>query len=223
MNIDKQAPEDAWRFLQSRLTENRKRKMLQAAKERTNHIRLVLQDIHSPHNVSACMRSAEAFGVLNIDVVHLNQPFKPTVVAKGVSNWLRITKHQSIESCAETLHKSGYKIIAGMPTQNSSPLEELQIDQPLAILFGNEHLGVSDEWSPFIDQYFTIPMYGFVESLNISVSAAITMHQLTHKARHNLPASKYFLNEAERDHLLDEWVCKQFPTWEIELTALRKR
>ena len=216
-------PEDAWKLLSGRLTPQRSQKMQEVAAQRTKHLRLIIQDVHNPHNISACIRSAEAFGIQHVHVVALKNSFKTSTVARGAGNWLSIHKHDSIEDCAESLHKLGYSIAAGMPTQSSSPLHEMDLSKPVAVLFGNEHEGVSPEWKKHIGLYFTIPMVGVVESLNISVSAAITMQHLSHRARMELPAEQYLLSASEQNELLCHWVCSQIPSWETECKVYRER
>ncbi|MFK7827638.1 MAG: TrmH family RNA methyltransferase [Oligoflexales bacterium] len=216
-------PEDAWKLLSGRLTPRRSMKMQEVARQRTKHLRLIIQDVHNPHNISACIRSAEAFGIQNVHVVALKNSFKTSTVARGAGNWLSIHKHESIEDCANTLHELGYSIAAGMPSQSSSALHDMDLSNPVAVLFGNEHEGVSPEWKQQIDLYFTIPMFGVVESLNISVSAAIAMQHLSHRARAELPADRYLLNEGEQNRLLCNWVCDQIPSWETECKVYRDR
>lgn len=210
-----QIPEDVWSVLRSEITENRRDKIERAANARTNQVRLIVQDVHDPHNVSACMRSAEAMGIQKVDVVTLNEPFRPTTVARGVKNWLQTTKYSTVKECADAVHAEGFLICAGMPAPGSLPIDELPIttDKPLAILFGNEHAGVSAEWKEHVDLYFTIPMAGLVESMNISVSAAIALHHLTHKSRQVL-GQDYFLNEAKKTELLNSWAVRTIDNWE---------
>lgn len=197
-------PEDSWEILSEILTENRKRRLTDAVKKRTEYIRLVLQDVHNPHNVSACLRSAEAFGIQNVDIVTLQEAFRPSTSSKGVSDWLTLHKWQSIDECAKYLKESGYIIAAGMPAPDSVPLDQIGLDRPIAILFGNENKGVSEGWRNHIDTYFTIPMFGLVESMNISVCAAISMHHLIYKL--NLSGHpNQFISEKKQRQLLGEW------------------
>ena len=207
-------PHDAWEVLSPRLSRERKQKMEKVASQRTNYLRLIIQDVHNQHNISACLRSAEAFGIQNVHVVSLDHTFKVSGAARGVKNWLSIHQHDSIEECASTLHHLGFDIAAGMPAQNSVSLEDMKLEKPLAVLFGNEHAGVSPQWEQHIDCYFTIPMSGVVESLNISVSAAITMQHMSQKAKTRGEA--FFLNADEQNALLGHWVCKHIPRWELE-------
>ncbi len=213
-------PEDAWELLSPSLTEPRRAKLLRAVANRTDRIRLVIQDIHHPHNVSACLRSAEAFGLARVDIVYEKETFRPSTVAKGVAEWLQIKKHDSINTCVADLRKQGFLLAAGYPSATTS-MFDLPVDRPIAVVFGNEHAGVANEWHEHIDIPFTIPMVGLVESLNISVSAAVTLSQLTHKARIELGDAKYLLSDAQRGALLSTWACSQLRSWESQLESLR--
>jgi tRNA (guanosine-2'-O-)-methyltransferase len=207
--------------MQSMLTDQRRDRMLHAANNRTRYLRLVVQDVHDPHNVSACLRSAEAFGIQEIDVVTLRETFRASTVARGVNHWLSIRKHKTVKGCADGLRQAGFRIVAGVPKPGAKHLDELPLDKPLAVVFGNEHQGIDPEWHEHIDEPFTIPMVGMVESLNISVSAAIALHQLTKSARAKLPPETYFLKENERNALLSSWICRQIPAWPDICARLR--
>ena len=100
-------PNDAWALLSPQLTDLRRERMLKTAEQRTRRVRLVVQDVHQPHNVSACIRSAEAFGIQDIDVVSLTTKFNASTVARGVDEWVDITKHESEEACIEGLRRPG--------------------------------------------------------------------------------------------------------------------
>jgi len=216
MTQPREIPSDLWDILSGRLTDSRREKMQRVAANRTRHIRLIVQDVHQPHNVSACMRSAEAFGISDVHVVEIKNKFRPSTVARGVHGWLNIHRHDDIASCSRELREQGFLIAAGMAAQNSVSLGELPTDQPIALLFGNEHEGISPDWKPFVDTFFTIPMVGIVESLNISVSAAISMHSMTERARLALPADRYHLSVPEQNALLGKWLASQIKTWEAE-------
>lgn len=197
----------AWELISPRLTLQRRQRLEHVAKHRTKQVRLVLQDIHDPHNVSACLRSAEALGILHVDQVNLYQKFsKPSSVARGSSRWLQLGRYEELQSYAEQMKAAGIRLAAGYPSSKAVTLAELPTDQPIAVIFGNEHQGVHDDWLPYLDYRFTIPMVGMVESFNISVSAAITMHYLSNKARSELGDAAYYLSEAEQKQLLNQWV-----------------
>ena len=193
------------------------------ARGRTRHLRLVVQDVHQPHNVSACLRSADAFGLDLVDVVTLKHSFKPSTVARGVDGWLSIARHTDVKSCVAALRRDGFRLVAGLPRQDARPLYELPVDEKLAVVFGNEHSGIDAEWLDQIDYPFTIPMVGMVESLNISVSAAITLAHLTRAAREALAPGDYFLSATEQEDLLNRWIIAHVPSWEGELESLRAK
>ncbi len=217
-------PADAWKLLSPMLTDQRRTKLEQLARERTRHVRLVMQDTHHPHNVSACLRSAEAFGVADVDLVCHREKFKPSTVARGVAGWLRLWRHDSIADAARALKHAGFCIAAGVPPgPHAASLDELPLDRPVALVFGNEKLGVDSEWNQFLDVRFTIPMCGMVESLNISVSAAIAMQALTSRGRREIPRDQYFFDEAGKNRLLNTWICRQVRSWEKQLEILRQR
>jgi tRNA (guanosine-2'-O-)-methyltransferase len=216
-------PQDAWELLSPQLTDKRRQRMIDTVSRRTNYIRLVVQDVHQPHNVSACIRSAEGFGIQNIDVVTLKTKFDTSTVARGVDNWVHINKHASVKQCVDTLHNQGYLVAAAFPYGDAISLDELPIDKPIALAFGNEHEGLSKEWLELSDVRFTIPMSGIVESLNIRVCAAISLYTTSQRALKQLSHERYFLNETQKNELLNEWICRQITSWEKQLVVLRSR
>ena len=215
---------EIWDLLSAKLSDSRRNKMLQVAAHRSRYIRLALQDIYDPHNVSACLRSAEALGVLHTDLVNLYQDFsKPSTVARGSSNWLEIQRFKSIPDYVEERKSEGYSLAAGYPSAQYS-LDELPLDRPLIVVFGNEHAGLSEQWEQHIDYKFSIPMVGMVESFNISVSAAICLYTLTQKAlQSDSMRESFHMNEAEQKQLLAKWVSRHSRNLEQELAILKSR
>jgi tRNA (guanosine-2'-O-)-methyltransferase len=187
------------------MSENRIMRLERAAKARTQHITLIVQDIHHPHNVSACLRSAEAFGILDVHIVLMKEKFEPSTVTRGVDRWIHIHKHHSVDEAAQNLKKQGYKIAAASVLPGSRPLQEIPVTDKIAVVFSNEHAGLHPDWQKHLDYSFTIPMVGLVESLNVSVSAAITMYTLTQKALKEVSQEKYLLSPAAHEGLLEEW------------------
>ena len=216
-------PQDAWDLLSLQLTEARRLRILKTVAQRTRHVRLVAQDVHQPHNVSACIRSAEGFGVQCIDVVTLKTKFDTSTVARGVDHWVDIKRHPSISECSDRLHAEGFLIAAAFPYGDAVTLDELPVDKPVALVFGNEHEGLHPTWREHSDVRFTIPMAGIVESLNISVCAAISLYAVTQKARKSLPAEQYYLSAEDQRDLLNRWICQQISSWELQLPLLRTK
>jgi tRNA (guanosine-2'-O-)-methyltransferase len=216
-------PSDAWELLSPRLSPVRRERMQHVASQRTRHLRLVLQDVFDPHNVGACLRSAEAFGVLCCDQVNLYQKFgKISTVSRGADQWLEVRRFTDLDLYIQGLRANGFRIAAAYPPGGTTmPLEALPLDAPLAVVFGNEREGLHKAWQDQVDYRFTIPMYGMVESFNISVSAALTLHTLTERCRTELPAEKFLLDAAAQKRLLDQWICRHSHNPDDELTRLR--
>jgi tRNA (guanosine-2'-O-)-methyltransferase len=196
--------------------------MLDVALQRTRHLRLALQDVHDPHNVGACLRSADAFGIQNVDIITLTEKFpRPSSTSRGSRHWMDLHRFNDLTSYAQGIKARGFKIAAAYPAPDARALEALPLDQPLVLVFGNEQKGLHPDWQEHIDYRFTIPMYGMVESFNISVSVALTLHSLNTRGRRELPASLFHLTETERHDLLCRWACMQCEEPELELARKR--
>lgn len=213
MSNTNQEKKDYWNILSQELSQTRRDKILSVASSRTKHITLVIQDVTSEHNICACLRSAEAFGIQNVHIVNKKKNYRISTVAKGSSSWLTIYNHKSISDAGLALQEAGYTLCAAMPPHKEGvkPLKELNVEKPLALVFGNEHSGLSPDWDPYLSLFFTIPMCGFVESLNISVSAAISMQTTLERAKDILKPENFFLNEEAKKNLLDHWALKKIP------------
>lgn len=217
-------PADAWELLSPRLSDRRRDRMMQSARDRTRYLRLALQDVHDPHNIGACLRSAEAMGLLCADQVHLYQKFaRASSVGRGADQWLELRYFRDIPHYASALKAKGYALAAAYPGGTSLNLEALPIDRPLALIFGNEHEGLHSSWLEHLDYQFTIPMYGLVESFNISVSVALSLYSLVQRMRKLVNPQDYFLPDAEQHLLLNQWVYRHAKQPDLELERLRGR
>ncbi|MEO8516857.1 MAG: RNA methyltransferase [Flavobacterium sp.] len=171
-------------FLENILTDNRKERFLKVLQNRTNHFTVAIEDIFQLHNTSAVMRSCEVFGVQELNVVE--QKFGKSIdkeIAMGAQKWVDIKKHGSVSECIQTLKGKGYQIIATTPHENDCLLDDFDVTKPSAFFFGTERDGLSEEVLQQADGFLKIPMVGFTESLNISVSAAIILQNLTDRLR----------------------------------------
>lgn len=161
---------------------------------RTRHISVVLEDIYQSHNASAVLRSCDCFGVQDVHVVEAHNPFNPAGdVAVGSSKWVDYYKHGSIQDAYRHLRGHGYRIVATLPHENDQMIGDLDISQPVALVFGTELTGLTQEAIDGADAYVKVPMYGFTESFNISVCAALSLFSLTERMRRELPAASYQL------------------------------
>lgn len=173
-------------YLESFITESRKEGFLRVLKNRTKHFTVAMEDVYQLHNTSAVMRSCEVFGIQELHVVE--QKFGKRIdseIALGAQKWVDIHRFSSNQSCIDDLKANGYQIIATTPHNESCLLEDFDISKPSALFFGTEKLGLSEEVMQQADGFLKIPMVGFTESLNISVSAAIIIQSLTNRLRHS--------------------------------------
>jgi tRNA (guanosine-2'-O-)-methyltransferase len=150
----------------------------------------VLDRIGDPHNSSAVLRSADAFGVQNVHAIVGEHGFRASRgVSKGTQRWLDVTRYETAAACARRLKADGYAIYVAAMDGETTP-EDLREQRRLAVVFGNEHHGVSPEMRASADGRFSIPMRGFVESLNVSVAAAITLQTLARDGRSRLTPAR---------------------------------
>lgn len=181
MNTEKKA---LLEYLEGFITENRKEGFKRVLQNRTKHFTIAMEDVYQLHNTSAVMRSCEVFGVQELHVIE--QKFGKRIdkeIALGAQKWVDVNRFATIQSCIDDLKGKGYQIIATTPHNDSCLLQDFDISKPSAIFFGTEKLGLSAEVMQQADGYLKIPMVGFTESLNISVSAAIIIQDLTARLR----------------------------------------
>ncbi|MCG2611783.1 RNA methyltransferase [Flavobacterium sp. SM15] len=174
------------KYLEEFITENRKEGFLKVLQNRTRHFTVACEDVYQLHNTSAVMRSCEVFGIQELNVIEERYGKKiDKEIALGAEKWVDINRFSSNQDCIDALKLRGYQIIATTPHENDCMLEDFDITKPSAIFFGTEKLGLSEEVMQQADGFLKIPMVGFTESLNISVSAAIIIQALTNRLRHS--------------------------------------
>lgn len=178
---------------------------------RTRYITVVLEDIYQPHNASAVLRSCECFGVQNVHIIENRNRYRVNPdVALGSSQWLSLKKYHGTENNTQDalaeLKKTGYRLVATVPRKrNSKSLDEFSLEEgKAAILFGTEMKGLSCEALNMSDEFLYIPMVGFTESLNISVSVAVILYQLTRKLR--MSDLSWELSEEEKTGIKLAWL-----------------
>jgi tRNA (guanosine-2'-O-)-methyltransferase len=175
---------DYLNYLEEFLTENRKERFQKVLDNRTNHFTIAVEDVFQFHNTSAVMRSCEVFGIQEINIVEHRFGKKiDKEIAMGAQKWVDINKFENINNCIHTLKEKGYQIIATTPHNDSCLLHEFDVTKKSALFFGTEKEGLSEEVMTQADGYLKIPMVGFTESLNISVSAAIIIQDITTRLR----------------------------------------
>lgn len=183
--------------------------MDQVLDARTKFLTVVIENIYQPQNASAVIRSCDCFGVQDLHVIENSHKYRINPdVALGSSKWVDLTRHNGAEdntlSCINTLRKHGYKIIATTPHTGDTNLEDFPVQEKLALFFGNEVDGLTKSVIDNADGFLKIPMAGFTESLNISVTAAICMHHLTMKLRKSdMP---WRLTKEEKEEIKLRWL-----------------
>lgn len=187
---------------------------------RTGHIHVVLEDIFQPHNASAVMRSCECFGVQNLHVIeNRNKYVLNREVTMGSSKWIHLHRYsepdgKNSERCIQSLQDKGCRIVATSLNPGSLPLAELPLDKPVALCFGTEEDGLSNSILEAADLHMHIPMFGFTQSFNISVSAAICLHDLRRRLTES--TDDWQLSEAEKRKALLLWLRNSVRNFEIQ-------
>ena len=171
------------------ITVRRRQRLRSVLERRHDDLIVVLENVHDPHNASAILRSCDAFGVGRIALVYTNQDF-PKIsrgVAAQVDKWLQIERFDSAESCVSALHHQGLQVYATQMTDDAQDYLSIDFTRPAAIVLGNEHAGCSEEMVKLADAALIIPMQGFVQSLNVSVAAAVLLAEIARQRRKITP------------------------------------
>ena len=200
MTLDNQLLE----HLLSYLTERRKELFKEVCSKRTKHFTVVTEDVYQLHNTSAVMRSCDVFGIQELHVIEEKLGKKiDREIAMGAQKWVNIHRHHSTDVCIDVLKKEGYQIIATSPHNKATELSEFDITKKSAFFFGKEKDGLSNTVLNNADGFLKIPMYGFTESLNISVSAAIILQSVVSRLKDSNIDWK--LTESEKKELIFHW------------------
>ncbi len=199
-------------YLQGFISDDRKIRFEEILLQRTRHITCVLENIVDAHNANAVIRTCECLGIQDVHVIENEHRFKAAKkVLQGAHKWLSIFKYKATESksmdCIRTLKSKGYKIVATSPHAGSIDIHELDLHQPIAIIMGQENVGISDIVKSEADVFVKIPMQGFTESLNISVAAAILLQDISSRLRRT-ESIDWRISEEEKEEIRKEWTLK---------------
>lgn len=197
-------------YLASFISENKKSAIEKALSVRTRFYTVVLEDIFKPHNASAVLRTCDCFGIQDVHVIEKANQYKVNpYVTRGASQWIDLHKYytkegSAVQDCFTQLKSQGYKIYGTSPERGSMTIHELDPSEKIALVFGNEHDGISEEVKENVDGLVHIPMMGFTESFNISVSASIFLYDLRKRAEEAC-IPNFFLQESEKQELRMKW------------------
>jgi tRNA (guanosine-2'-O-)-methyltransferase len=193
--------------LKSFLTERRRSLFQKVMADRTRHFTVATEDVYQLHNTSAVMRTCDIFGIQDLHVVEEQLGKRiDKEIAMGAQKWVDFHRYDSIVDCTEKLRADGYQIIATTPNGNSTLLHDFDVTKKAAFVFGTEKDGLSDAVLNNADGFLKIPMYGFTESLNISVSAAIILQNVVTRLKQS--EVDWSLSEDEKLELELKWVKK---------------
>lgn len=190
------------------MTPERRERLLSVLNKRQNDITVVLENVFDPHNISAVMRTCDAVGVQDIYVLNTKIPRHKKWGAKSSSSaakWLTIHQYADAQECFAALRRNYKLILTTHLSSDAVSLHSIDFTQPIALVFGNEHSGVSDEIRALADGNFIIPQTGIIKSLNISVACAVTLYEAL---RQKTAAGHYAQPRLDRDRfgtLLNEW------------------
>jgi len=198
-------------YLQTFITPHRIDRFNDILNNRTRHLTVAIEDVYQPHNASAVLRSCEVFGIQDVHIIEKNYVFKNSnQVSKKAHKWLNIYKYKNHKNnslaCVKALKKEGYQIVATTPHTDSCLLQDFDITKKAAFFFGVEKEGLSDDILQNADVTLKIPMYGFTESLNISVAAAIVLQHCSTKLHQS--NIDWALSDIEKQSLELEWTKK---------------
>lgn len=204
-------PQDLLTYLSEFITHDRLALFNKVLSERTKYITVVLEDIYQSQNASAVLRTCDCFGIQDVHIIENRNEFNINKeVALGSSKWLTIQKYNQSDNnsfdAINALKKKGYRIVATTPHKNDVSLHDFDVFKGrTALVFGSELPGISDIIMNEADEFLHIPMFGFTESFNISVSAALVLHHLTMKLRKQSNL-EWRITEEEKNEIKLQWI-----------------
>lgn len=193
------------------MTPERRDKLITVLSKRQPDLTVVLENVFDPHNISAVMRTCDAVGIQEVYILNTKIPRHKKWGARSSSSaakWLTVHQFENAEECFSSLRKCYSKILTTHLSSDAVGLYQIDMTQPIALVFGNEHSGVSDEIRALADGNFIIPQVGIIQSLNISVACAVTLYE-AFRQKNN--AGHY--NRADMDHVMKQGLLKE---WELK-------
>ncbi len=169
-----------------------------------------MENIHDPHNVSAIYRTCDSVGVPKVLLLYNIEDFPKISKASSSSanKWVETERYSDTKECYDNLRKNGFKIYASLLSEDAVDMYSIDMTEKVAFVFGNEHRGVSEEAAQLADEVFYIPMHGMIQSLNVSVAAAVTLYEAQRQRTLKGMYEKSELADSELEKLIDEWCDK---------------
>jgi tRNA (guanosine-2'-O-)-methyltransferase len=197
------------KYLEGCVTEERKEIFKKVIKDRTRHFTVILEDLFQKHNTSAITRSCDVFGVQDMHIIENKySTYVSNQVGKGSQKWMTFHRYNqkmhNTQDCIDAVKEKGYQIIATNPHESSKFVADFDVTKKTAFVFGVEKEGVSDMMMEQADGYLKVPMYGFTESLNVSVAAAIILQDVATRVRKT--DTQWELTTEENDEVYLSWL-----------------
>lgn len=200
-------------YLEGYLTESRQKKFSKVLSQRTKHFTVATEDVYQLHNTSAVIRSCDVFGIQEVNIIEeRNSKRIDREIAMGAQKWVDLNRYRSVKDCMADLKSKGYQIVATTPHTNDCELHDFDVTKKSCFFFGRETEGLSDDVLSAADCFLKIPMVGFTESLNISVSAAIILEHVTTKLRKT--NVNWQLSEEEMFEKRLDWIKKTIRSYD---------
>lgn len=202
---------ELFHYLSNHVTPERLELFNKIAEYRTQYLTVVLEDIYQSQNASAVLRTCDCFGVQDVHIIENRNEFRlDTEVSLGSSKWLTMHRYNKQGNnsviALKTLREQGYRIVATSPHSSDTELPDFDIEKgKFALVFGSEMPGISDNIVKHADEFLRIPMFGFTESFNISVSVAVILQHLTYKIRKS-DLIGWEMSEMEKIALKTQWL-----------------
>ena len=206
--LEKYGGETVIRALRPFLTERRRERIEEVLSARLASLTVAIENLHDPHNGAAAIRSLEGFGLQQLHVVEATEPFVcSSAVTISAEKWISMRRHADFDTCAADLREQGFQLLAMVPRlghERAVMIEEVDVSRPLACIFGNERDGLAAESVAACDVEVTLPMHGFTQSFNLSVSVALVVQELSRRRRLEIGAEGDLSGE-ERARLRARW------------------
>lgn len=199
----------------SELTEHREQKFRKAISQKQPNITLVFDNVIDPHNVYACLRTAEAIGIVEVFIINTGKIFQKKLKegkrsGASAKKWIHMHYFTDYETCFEKVKENYSQVLGTYLGMESKSVYDLNLTNSIALVFGNEQFGLSEEVRKYCDGFFLIPQMGMIESLNISVACAVTLYEAY---RQRNMAGMYLENtlmtETKKELMYKEWIAKK--------------
>lgn len=192
------------------LTERRLNKISKVIRARQHSLYVLLENIHDPHNVSAIYRTCDAVGIPKVGLLYTSEEFPKIskVSSASARKWVDTEKFATVDECYSALRTEGFKVYATMLDETAKSVYEIDLTGKIVILLGNEHRGVSEEAAEKADEKIFIPMRGMIQSLNVSVAAAVTLFEAQRQRSEKGMYNKSELTEEKIENIIDQWADK---------------